>query len=211
MKYDLHIHSRFSPCSNMLPEEIIKNSISKGLDGIAITDHNTIKGAVVAKQLNKTKLDIIIGAEIKTEFCELIVLGVEEEIKERSYFDVIREVKRQGAIVGVAHPFDITRSRFYKFLNVPNLMEDIDFIEGFNSRTVYNAIDPVDFAKKNKKPIIASSDAHFSFEIGTFTTIFEGRFKDYFPKVNGHEFLKKPFLKGHIYSCCELLKRKFNL
>lgn len=211
MKYDLHIHSKFSPCSNMEPKEIIRQAISKGLDGIAITDHNTIRGAVVAKQLNKTRLDIIIGAEIKTEFCELIVLGVKEEIKQRSYFDVIREVKRQKGIVGIAHPFDITRSRFHKFLDVPKLLQDIDFIEGFNSRTICDVIDPVNFAKKNNKPIIASSDAHFPFEVGTYSTIFTGRFIEAFPKVKGHEFSKRFFLKGHIYSCCELFKRRFNL
>ncbi|MCW3133792.1 MAG: PHP domain-containing protein [Methanophagales archaeon] len=43
MKYDLHIHSKYSSDGIIEPEKIIKIALKRGLDGIAITDHSTIK------------------------------------------------------------------------------------------------------------------------------------------------------------------------
>jgi len=49
MKYDLHIHSKYSSDGILDPEKIVKITLRKGLNGIAITDHNMIKGRLNAK------------------------------------------------------------------------------------------------------------------------------------------------------------------
>ena len=39
----MHIHSSLSPCSRLTMEEILTESGSKGLDGVCITDHNSME------------------------------------------------------------------------------------------------------------------------------------------------------------------------
>jgi len=55
MKYDLHIHSKYSYDGILEPRDIVKIAIKRGLDGIAITDHNTVKGALEAKKYEYDK------------------------------------------------------------------------------------------------------------------------------------------------------------
>jgi len=66
MKIDLHCHSYYSDDGISSPEKLIKMALKKGLDGIALTDHDTTKGwkeaAEVAKKLNAV---LIWGEEIK--------------------------------------------------------------------------------------------------------------------------------------------------
>ena len=54
-KYDLHIHTEYSRCSNLKPEILLKLAKKLKFDGIAVTDHNTIKGSLAVKRLNKDK------------------------------------------------------------------------------------------------------------------------------------------------------------
>lgn len=67
--YDFHIHSSLSPCSDndMTPNNIINMAILKGLDAIAITDHNSFRNVEVARTIaEKTNIVFIPGAEIQT-------------------------------------------------------------------------------------------------------------------------------------------------
>ena len=62
MKYDLHMHTHYSRCSNLKPQTILKLAKKRRLDGIAITDHHEIKGALEIKKLNNGKdFEVIIG------------------------------------------------------------------------------------------------------------------------------------------------------
>ena len=64
MKYDLHNHTNHSPCSNLKPEILLKFVEKRGMNGIAVTDHNTIKGALEVKKLNKDKDFEVIARQI---------------------------------------------------------------------------------------------------------------------------------------------------
>ena len=55
MIFELHIHSKYSFDSLMSLESIIKEAKLRGLDGIAITDHNTIKGGLEAQRINNDR------------------------------------------------------------------------------------------------------------------------------------------------------------
>ena len=54
LKLDLHIHSQYSEDAIGSPEEIIKSLQKKGLQGMAITDHNTVEGGLKALKLLST-------------------------------------------------------------------------------------------------------------------------------------------------------------
>lgn len=166
MKYDLHIHSKYSPDGILDSRKIVKIAIKKGLNGIAITDHNTIKGGLEAKKYETKDFKVIIGSEISTERGEITGLFLSEEVKSRDVQDVISEIKEQNGIVIIPHPFDgLRHSAFYP---TEEDTKFIDCIEGFNSRCIYQKYNKkaVEFATKHNLTIIAGSDAHFLNEIG---------------------------------------------
>ncbi len=166
MKYDLHIHSKYSSDGVLEPEKIIKIAIKRGLDGIAITDHNTIKGGLKAKKYDEEDFKVIVGSELSTERGEIIGLFLEEEIKSKDVPGVVSEIKEQKGIIVIPHPFD--ELRHSAFHPAEEDVKFIDCIEGFNSRCVFRKYNKkaVEFAMRHNLTITAGSDAHFAWEIG---------------------------------------------
>jgi hypothetical protein len=180
MKYDLHNHTHYSPCSNLKPEILLKIAKKKGMNGIAVTDHNTIKGALKAKKLNKDKeFEVIIGDEVKTNYGDVLAYYLQKEIKSRDFFSVIDEIKAQGGLIAVAHPFRISINPKHKFrYPLEKIRDKIDAIECFNARMLPGNNEKAQrVAKKLNIPGIAGSDAHFKFEIGRAYTVFEGNLR----------------------------------
>lgn len=169
MIFDFHIHSIYSKDAILKPERIIKIAKKKGLTGIAVTDHDTIKGALKAKAVASDNLMVIVGAEIQTDKGEIIGLFLNEEIKSREFTEVIEEIKDQNAITVLPHPYRNRHS------NPKDLLERVDLVEGLNARTHkelnYKA---QRLARNFGLPIIAGSDAHTPFEIGRVQTIIQG-------------------------------------
>ena len=96
VKYDLHIHSKYSDDGVLDPKEVVKLAKERGFDGIAITDHNTIRGGQEAQKYEAENFKVVIGAEIMTERGEITGLSLHEEVKARQFRDVIAEIKAQG-------------------------------------------------------------------------------------------------------------------
>jgi predicted metal-dependent phosphoesterase TrpH len=172
MKIDLHCHSYYSNDGISSPENLIKTALKKGLDGIALTDHDTTKGwkeaIEAAKKLNAV---LILGEEIKIKengktVGEILGYFLKEEIKAKgkSVEEVINEIKKQDGIAIIAHPFH-WRKPFRELERYKNLA---DGIEVFNSRsqTKRGNQKSLDFAKKNNLAMTAGSDAHHSSEVG---------------------------------------------
>jgi predicted metal-dependent phosphoesterase TrpH len=174
-KYDLHIHSIYSKCSMNKPDMILKRSKKTELWGLAITDHNTIKGAKKIKKMNRDKeLDIIIGSEIKTDQGEIIGLYLNEEIKSRVLLDVIDEIKGQDGIMIIPHPFRFAPWQRFKY-PLEKLKGKVDAIEVFNSRNFLFGNTRAKKANKNLNYAeIGASDAHIPLDIGKGYTLFEG-------------------------------------
>ena len=86
MKYDLHMHTHYSKCSNLKPEILLKIAKKRGLNGIAITDHNVVEGALKVKKLNKDKdFEVIVGEEISTDAGEVLAYYLNKEIKKGKF------------------------------------------------------------------------------------------------------------------------------
>lgn len=173
MKYDLHIHSKYSSDGILDPKKIIQIAIRRGLNGIAITDHNTIKGGLKAKDYENEDFTVIVGSEIMTTKGEIIGLFLSEEIKSNDVQVVISEIKDQNGIILIPHPFD--ELRHSAFHPTEEDVKFIDVIEGFNSRCVFQKYNEnaIGFAKKHNLPITAGSDAHFLNEVGNAGIITE--------------------------------------
>lgn len=175
MKYDLHIHTHRSACSILKPRTLLKVAKKAGLDGIAVTDHDTVKGGLEVKKENRDKdFEVIPGVEVYTNKGHVLGYYVEEEIRSRDFFDVVGEIKRKGGIVGIAHPF-----RFLPMLRASfrgmNVKKCFDVVECYNARTFYfGNRSAIKFAEKYGLGKVAGSDAHFSFEVGRCRTLFDG-------------------------------------
>ena len=165
MKIDFHIHTCYSYDSLMKPGKILNIAKKRGLDGIVVCDHNTIKGGLEAQRLNRDRrFHVIVGAEIATNAGDITGLFLTKEIESRDIDGVIREIREQNGKVVLNHPF------YHHDLSKIDL-SNIDFIEGYNSRL--NNEDnqkAVDLANINNIPVIAGSDAHLYDEIGNGIT-----------------------------------------
>jgi len=166
MKIDLHIHSKYSHDGVLDPEEIVSIAREKGLEGIAITDHNTIRGGQEAKKHETEYFKVIVGTEITTDKGEITGLFLTREVRSRRFEDVITEIRAQGGMVIVPHPFDgLRRSAFRITDEYAGL---VDAVEGFNSRCVFRRFNrkAVEFAARHNLPVVGGSDAHYACEIG---------------------------------------------
>jgi len=164
MKIDLHIHTRHSTCSNLDPKEIARYAKVKGIDGIAITDHNSMDGVEELQETAPVLLTIP-GVEITTASGELIALFVREPIKSGlSLRETTGRIHELGGLVIIPHPFD----RYRK--SVGNRINEIaaDAIEVYNSRNIYKKANhmALEFTKEKGIVAVAGSDAHFKEEIG---------------------------------------------
>jgi predicted metal-dependent phosphoesterase TrpH len=136
MRLDLHVHSEFSPDSQSSIEAILKQTQKAGLDGIAITDHNSVESYFVASQLAKDLgLDLIIvpGAEISTSEGHLIVLGTHNILPSGlSAVETIENAHDNGGLVVASHPYAFFRK------GIRNLQVNrLDAVETFNSKHLF--------------------------------------------------------------------------
>ena len=168
LRADLHVHTCYSPDSTMSLESIIRRCQEIGIGGIAITDHDTIAGALEMKRI--APFPVIVGEEILTLKGEIIGLFLTENIPRRlSPGETVTRIKAQGGLVCIPHPFD----RFRRYAGIRSdalkgILPHIDIIEVFNSRTMLSAdlTKARSFAQSNGFLLSAGSDAHCAAELG---------------------------------------------
>jgi hypothetical protein len=166
---DLHMHTDHSYDCATPVEVLLDEARTRGLGAIAVTDHNEISGALDARD-KADGVKVIVGEEVKTaEEGEVIGLFIEEKIPRGGTLEeTIAEIKRQGGLVYVPHPFDRLHSvPDYKHL-LP-VLDDVDAIEVFNPRvaiTEFNE-EAARFAAKYRIPAGAGSDAHVPQGLGS--------------------------------------------
>ncbi|MFL5863279.1 MAG: PHP-associated domain-containing protein [Solirubrobacteraceae bacterium] len=166
---DLHMHTDHSNDCATPVEVLLAQARLRGLGAIAVTDHNEISGALEARaKANGVK--VIVGEEVKTkEQGEVIGLFIEDKIpRGMTLEETIAEIKRQGGLVYVPHPFD----RMHAVPDYEHLLPvvgDVDAIEVFNPRIAISEFneEAVRFAAKYRIPGGAGSDAHVPQGLGS--------------------------------------------
>jgi len=189
-RFDLHIHTKYSKCSKNDPSKILKIAKNIGLNGLAITDHDEIKGAVKTKKLNKDKnFEVIIGEEIKTPQGEVLAYYLNKKIIPSNIEEVLDQIKKQGGLAVLAHPFALIRKSFQG--DIQKIKNKLDGIECFNSRSFFYWLDKKadKLAEKYKLAKTGGSDAHFGFEIGKGYTEFQDNLRTAIKK-------KKTYITG---------------
>ena len=176
---DLHTHSRASFDSLASPASLVRTAASRGLTHLAITDHDRIDGALEARDRAAELapgLIVIVGEEIKTADGDLIGLFLDRAIEPGLTADeTIAEVRRQGGLVGIPHPFDRFRGSLLRDAAMERLASLVDWVEGHNGRVAVGRGNEraTEFALAHGLGRIAVSDAHSAFEVGVAYTAFD--------------------------------------
>lgn len=167
VRVELHAHTHVSKDSLVPPARLIEHCKKNGIDWIAVTDHNEIKGAFEAKDLAPEM--VIVGEEIETTQGELIGYFMQEWVPPGlSPMDAIKRLRDQGAVISVAHPFDTVRSKHWSEEDLLAISPEIDAIEVFNARCLNNKPNQKAevFAKQHGLLATVGSDAHSLMEVG---------------------------------------------
>ncbi|MBN1558804.1 PHP domain-containing protein [candidate division KSB1 bacterium] len=181
MKADLHIHSIYSHDAISKPETILEIATVRGVNIIAVTDHC----AAAAWQhfdgaAKRYPVQVIKGQEIKINNGkyidgEILGLFLKRPIISTKVPDILAEIKSQGGIASIAHPFCDRRGEFRAFDQIDDWSAIA--IEAKNGR-IYkqrNNEMAAGLAARLELPITAGSDAHTPFEIGSVCLEFDGK------------------------------------
>jgi hypothetical protein len=168
---DLHMHTDHSNDCATPVEVLLARAREEGLGAIAITDHNEISGALEARgQAAKAGVKVIVAEEVKTASQgEVIGLFIEEKIpRGLSLQETVAEIKRQGGLVYVPHPFDRMHS-VPDYEHLLTILDDVDAIEVFNPRVAIGAFneEAARFAAKYRIVAGAGSDSHVAQGLGS--------------------------------------------
>jgi len=176
MQLDMHVHSNISFDSKIKIGLLLKKMRFLELDGIAITDHDSIEGIQKAKDLAENYgVKIFSGVEITTRKGHILAFGVDEQPPfKRSVEETLDWVRERDGAVVCAHPYKI---------GSPSLRDEVykhkfDAIE-INSHCSLSQNKAAETAAHVMNlPIIGGSDAHFIDDVGNINTAFYDEIED---------------------------------
>ncbi len=173
IKADLHVHSTVSD-GRASPKEIVLAAVSEGINVLAITDHDSFKGAYLAtRYAEQLELLVVIGAEISLPQGDVLVLCSSLPVQKpyNSIEEFIEIYREQDCLVVPAHPFDTWRNS----MNGLVYRYSWDAIEVFNGAACYSANrEAMKVAEELALAGIGNSDAHRIEELGRVYTIIKG-------------------------------------
>ena len=180
MKIDLHVHTNSSVDGVSTPSMVIKHAIKHGLDGVAITDHNTLGGVDAVRDIAPKGFFVIPGAEYSTDFGHMLALFCEEPAKhfgtndegQYSFMEIADFVRGEGGLLVAAHPL-----RYRRYLSIgcpynlnPQMLQRVDGIESVNARDLRRDVSVQAIiescASEHGLFLTGGSDAHLPMEIG---------------------------------------------
>jgi predicted metal-dependent phosphoesterase TrpH/glycosyltransferase involved in cell wall biosynthesis len=166
---DLHMHTDHSPDCATPVEVLLASARAEGLGAIAVTDHNEVSGALEAVR-KASGIKVIVGEEIKTaNQGEVIGLFLHEKIpRGLTLAATVAEIRRQGGLVYVPHPFDRLHA-VPDYEHMLAILDEIDAIEVFNPRVAISSFneEAARFAAKYRLTAGAGSDSHVAAGLGS--------------------------------------------
>ena len=172
LKLDLHIHSQYSEDATGSPKDIIKILQKKGLQGMAIADHNTVEGGLKALKVKPKEFIVIPGVEISTKDGHMLALNVTENIKRHlSVEETVEKIIDAGGLPVAPHLF--RNMSGIKKEKLRNIRTKISAIEVFNSCSLPQTnLKTAKIAKEYGLGGTGGSDAHDPIYAGyAYTTV----------------------------------------
>jgi predicted metal-dependent phosphoesterase TrpH len=171
LKLDLHIHSQYSEDGAGSPKEIIKILQKKGLHGMAITDHNTVKGGLESLKVVPKDFIVIPSVEVSTKDGHIIGLNVKKDItRGLTAVETIDKITEQGGTPIVPHLFRSMSG--IKEKNLKKVLNKVSTIEVFNGCSVPQSnLKAMKVAKKYNLGGTGGSDSHIPEFVGNAYTL----------------------------------------
>jgi predicted metal-dependent phosphoesterase TrpH len=165
LRVDLHLHSLYSHDGQSSLHELVARCAECRLDRIALTDHNTVEGALALAKLAPELA--IVGEEVKTREGEVIGLFITERVPPylapEEAMDLIRGM---GGLTYLPHPLDRHRANFRPD-RIVELANRIDIIETYNPWCEPEANQAAARLAEDLDAVVATgSDAHSALELG---------------------------------------------
>jgi len=185
VKADLHVHTIYSHDSLITPKDVVFYAKKRGLTAVAITDHDTVEGAL--KIAKETDFLIIPGIEVSSRNGHIVGLNLQEPIqKGLSSDETVDKIHEAGGLAVACHPFALFKGSLGKHTNAK-----FDAIETINASAF-------PFNRSTKKaqevadrfgiPRVAGTDAHYGPAIGYAYTLIDAE-----PQVDA---ISKAIAKG---------------
>jgi hypothetical protein len=172
MKIDLHNHTVYSPDSSVEVKETVAAAKNRGMDGIAVTDHNTVKGSIAAMEFGSKNFVVLTGCELSTAEGHLLCIGITEDIPPGlNMTEAVDRVVSLGGIAVPSHPFRLGTGAGGDVLGRLNV-KAIETVNGRNHSSRNSRA--VDFASSRNMGGTGGSDSHFAYEVGRAYTVIEG-------------------------------------
>ena len=168
IKIDLHVHTHYSRDSLITPEELVIYAKKAGLDGVAVTDHDRLDGAL--KIARETDFFIVPGMEISSSNGHVVALNVQEVIpKGLDAGETVDRIHRAGGIAVACHPVTFFKGSLRK--HVSSKFDAVEVINASSFPFNYSVKNAQKIASRLGIPRVAGSDAHYPPEIGYAYTL----------------------------------------
>lgn len=172
LRLDLHVHTGHSCDGVGSVRSVLAGARDVGLDGLAVTDHDTAAGARRAVALApEYDLFVLSGVEVSTRDGHLLALGIDRApATGRPMAETVRTVREQDGVAVVPHPFQ--RSRHGAGRRAIR-RADPDAIETFNAHLLTGLWNrrAARFAERTDHPTVGGSDAHRPGTVGRANTV----------------------------------------
>src|SRR2546428_4478688 len=200
---DPHLHSRYSSWrharvlrardSYSEPVDVFERAKAAGMDYVAITDHDSIEGALrLLEVLPDRASEIIVGEEVETRFPDtgqrlhVNVFGLDESVHREvqslsgNVRELVASLRRRGLLFVLNHPFWSYRFQKSPRVYVEEILELFDHIEVANSTMPSGHTEAAEamlrfaLALGLRKTAVGGSDAHVLDHVGSSYTCAPG-------------------------------------
>lgn len=168
----MHTHTCYSEDATTTLKEVIHYAKKSRLDGVAVTDHNTVAGAL--KLVGNSELVIIPGVEVDTLNGQILALNVKTHITPKLRLtETVEEIHNVGGIVVAAHPTSVLKTNLGFNITAKSNLDAVEVINSTSFPFFLATRLSRRLAERLRLPQTAGSDAHHAAEIGTAFTLVE--------------------------------------
>ncbi|MEM0057946.1 MAG: PHP domain-containing protein [Candidatus Bathyarchaeia archaeon] len=170
-KIDLHVHTCYSYDGLIKPEELVLYAKKAGLNGIAITDHDRIDGALkIAREVKD--LLIIPGIEVSSLNGHVIGLNLQEPVPRKlSVEETVDKIHELGGLAIACHPKAILKASLGQ--EISKIFDAVEVINASAFPFRHFVEKAREIANRLGLPQVAGSDAHYAPEVGMAYTLVE--------------------------------------
>ena len=156
------MHTTYSEDCWVPLENMIEAVSRRGVEAIAVTDHNEIEGALRLSEM--APFPVIVGEEVASQQGEIAGLFLHEWIPPGLPMEeTIARIRQQGGLVYVPHPLASGVPGALGRQNLEAIIDKVNIVEGFNARILWQAdnLAAQEIARQRHIPLAGGSDAHF--------------------------------------------------